>query len=74
MERLMLNIGEAANRATPAAWQNHPQIPWAQVIAFRNRIVHGYDSVDYNLLWSILEQDVPRLVEQLSQLDLPEFE
>jgi uncharacterized protein with HEPN domain len=54
MERLVLNIGEAANRVSPAEQAQLPQIPWPHNIAFRNRVVHGYDSVDYNRVWQIL--------------------
>ena len=74
MERLVLNVGEASNRLSDATQQQLPQIPWAQIAAFRNRIVHGYDSVDYNRVWQILRVDVPSLISELEKLDLPEFE
>ncbi len=74
MERLVLNVGEASNRLSDATQQQLPQIPWAQIAAFRNRVVHGYDSVDYNRVWQILRVDVPSLISELEKLDLPEFE
>jgi uncharacterized protein with HEPN domain len=73
MERLVLNIGEAANRVSLAAQAQLPQIPWPQIIAFRNRVVHGYDSVDYNRVWQILQKDIPNLIAELEKLNLPDF-
>jgi uncharacterized protein with HEPN domain len=73
MERLVLNIGEAANRVSQAEQSQLPQIPWPQIIAFRNRVVHGYDSVDYNRVWQVLQKDIPALVAELGKLNLPDF-
>jgi uncharacterized protein with HEPN domain len=74
MERLVLNIGEAANRLSDSIRQQLPQIPWAQIAAFRNRVVHGYDSIDYNRVWQVVKVDVPAPICELEKLDLPEFE
>jgi uncharacterized protein with HEPN domain len=73
IERLVLNLGEAAKRIAPATHAQYPQIPWPQIIAFRNRIVHGYDSVDYNRVWRIIQDDIPRLIADLEKLNLPTF-
>lgn len=37
------------------------------------RVVHGYDSVDYNRVWQILQQDMPSLINELEKLNLPDF-
>ncbi len=73
MERLVLNVGEAAKRVSPDVQSRLPEIPWPQFIAFRNRIVHGYDSVDYNRVWQILQADMPQLIAELEKLNLPDF-
>lgn len=73
MECLVLNVGEAAKRVSLDAQNRLPQIPWPQIIALRNRIVHGYDAVDYNRVWQILKTDMPQLILELKQLNLPEF-
>ena len=73
MERLVLNVGEAANRVSLDMQTQLPQIPWPQIAAFRNRIVHGYDSIDYNRVWQILQTDLPRLIAELEKLNLPDF-
>ncbi len=46
-------IGEAANRLSPTIREN-PAIPWARIIAFRNRLIHGYWSVDLILVWDVV--------------------
>jgi uncharacterized protein with HEPN domain len=37
----------------------YAQIPWPQIIGLRNRLVHGYDAVDLDILWDIATQDLP---------------
>ncbi len=74
IERLVLSIGEAARRLSASTQEHLFQIPWAEIIAFRNRIVHGYDAIDYNRVWQILESDIPALIIELEKLNLPEFD
>jgi uncharacterized protein with HEPN domain len=63
--RLLEIVGEAAGRMPEDVCAAHPQIPWAQIVALRNRLIHGYDSIDLNILWQILTGDLPPLVTQL---------
>jgi len=63
--RLLEVIGEAAARVSGSCQQAHPAIPWPEIIGLRNRLIHGYDSVDLDILWNILQDDVPQLVEEL---------
>jgi uncharacterized protein with HEPN domain len=58
-------IGEAAARVSPAIQLKHASIPWPQIIGLRNRLVHGYDAVDLDILWNIVQTDLPLLIEQL---------
>lgn len=61
-------IGEAAARVsddTRAAW---PQVAWKHIVGTRNRLIHGYDKVDLDVLWSILVSDLPLLVEELEKI------
>ena len=53
-------IGEAANKLSPTARQNS-EIPWERIIAFRNRLIHGYWSVDLILVWDVVMRDLPLL-------------
>ena len=63
--RLMEVIGEAAGRVPENFRSRHPQVPWRDITDLRNRLIHGYDSVDFDRLWTIIQDDLPRLIEQL---------
>jgi uncharacterized protein with HEPN domain len=52
-------IGEAASRVSALRRQQHLEVPWAQIIAMRNRLIHGYDTVDLEILWQVLTGDLP---------------
>ncbi len=72
--RLMEIVGEAANRAPFEERSKHPEIPWTQIISLRNRLIHGYDAIDYEILWQILNHDLPELVFSLERIVGIEFE
>ncbi|MDP1610631.1 MAG: DUF86 domain-containing protein [Sulfuritalea sp.] len=61
-------IGEAACHIPDTVRSAHPQIPWRQVVATRNRLIHGYLGIDNDTLWSIVEQDTPALLALLVAL------
>ena len=65
--RLMEIVGEAANRVPKEEQSRHPEIPWTQIIGLRNRLIHGYDAIDYEVLWHILNRDLPELVFSLEK-------
>ena len=54
--RLLEIVGEAASRTTEEERQLCPSIPWSQIVGLRNRLIHGYDSVDFDVLWGILSR------------------
>jgi uncharacterized protein with HEPN domain len=60
-------IGEAATRLSPAIRENG-NIPWARIIAFRNRLIHGYWSVDLILVWDVVTHDLPVLKAEVTRL------
>lgn len=61
-------IGEAATHIPDAVREANEDIPWRQLIATRNRIIHAYLGLDNDILWSIIEVDVPELLGNLQQL------
>jgi len=61
-------IGEAAARITDDGQQEHPEIPWAQIIGMRNILVHAYFDIDYDQLWETVQRDLMPLVEQLDRI------
>lgn len=65
--RLMEIVGEAAARVTPEVRGRLSNVPWHGVIGLRNRLIHGYDSVDLDILWTILSRELPALVEELKE-------
>ena len=66
--RLMEIVGEAANRVPHEKRSKHPEVPWTQIISLRNRLIHGYDAIDYEILWQILDHDLPELVFSLERI------
>lgn len=69
--RLLEVIGEAAGRMPVEDRAQFPRIPWARIIALRNRLIHGYDSVDFDILWQIINHDLPPLIMELEQIVPP---
>jgi uncharacterized protein with HEPN domain len=61
MWKLMV-IGEAASKLSPEAKALFADPPWDQIRGFRNLIVHGYFSLDWNQVWAIATRDVPVLL------------
>lgn len=64
-------MGEAARnveRQYPDFAQLHPYIPWKDVYAMRNRVSHGYFSVDLAIVWQAVQRDIPALGVQLRRL------
>lgn len=66
--RLVEIIGEAASKVSPEGKQNYPSIPWREVINMRNRLIHGYDSIDLNVLWDTIDVDLPELIAILEDI------
>ena len=61
-------VGEAAGRIPVATRRRYPKIPWPQIIGMRNRLVHGYDIVDYDIAWSTVAHDLPPLIVELEKI------
>jgi uncharacterized protein with HEPN domain len=54
-------IGEAASRLPQEFKNQHPEIPWRQIVGLRHRIVHDYFDVDLDLVWTIVRAELPPL-------------
>lgn len=62
MTRLLEVVGEAAGRVSSATRERIPAIPWPKVIGLRNRLIHGYDEVDFDVLWATVRNDLQPLI------------
>ena len=62
-------VREAATHVPESVRQNHPEIPWRMIIATRNQLIHGYLGIDNDVLWSIVQTDIPALLTSLRVLN-----
>ncbi len=67
MHRLEI-IGEASRNLSDAFLEQHPDIPWQDIIGMRNRLVHAYFAVDLRAVWDTAMTDIPVLREWIEQL------
>jgi uncharacterized protein with HEPN domain len=68
-------IGEAAARLSAEFCSRHAEIPWASIVSQRNRIVHEYFGIDWQLVWKTVAVDLPVLRAQVNAVlerELPE--
>lgn len=68
LTRLIEIIGEAANRVPDDIQAKYSSLPWLQMIGARNRLIHGYDNVDFDILWAIVKDDLPGIIQQLEAI------
>ncbi len=68
MVRLVEVIGEAARRVGPPVRDEHPEVPWSQIIGTRDRLIHGYELVNFDILWRIIHDELPPLIAQLQAI------
>ena len=68
LERFVEVIGEAAGRLSDETRDASPQVPWSEIIALRNRLIHGYFAVDHDILWTVIQDDIPELTAVLEDL------
>jgi len=66
--RLLEIIGEAAVRVSQTTRDRHSEIPWPKIVGMRNRLVHGYDQIDLEVLWQTLDQDLKPLINSLKEI------
>ncbi len=64
-------IGEASNKLVryhDKFIKQYPDVPWEDMYWMRNRISHGYFSIDFEIIWKTIEQDLPTLEEQIQNI------
>ncbi|HSU83655.1 MAG TPA: DUF86 domain-containing protein [Thermoanaerobaculia bacterium] len=73
VERGFQILGEAARRVTESFKATHPEIPWSPIVGHRNVIVHDYADLSPKRIWEVVEEDLPRLVQDLERLISPDM-
>ncbi len=58
-------IGEAANLLTKEFREEHPEVPWREIVDMRNVLVHGYFTTSALFIWETYTKDLPPLREQV---------
>ncbi len=66
-------IGEATSRLSKARKDKHPDIPWQNIIGFRNIVIHAYFAVDWDVIWNTATVRAPELRNRLAQIIKDEF-
>ena len=61
-------IGEAAGNLSLSFQEQHPEIPWHQIIGMRNRLIHGYFGISLKIIWQVVTVDLPVLHQQIAAL------
>ena len=61
-------IGEAARQLPEDFMARNPAVPWRQIAGLRNRIVHEYFGLDLDLIWEVIQHDLPQLQTHLEDL------
>ncbi len=61
-------IGEAPARVSEDLKSRHPQVPWPQIVAFRNILIHGYFGIDWEVVWRAAKNRCPVLREQIARI------
>ncbi|MGB3405144.1 MAG: DUF86 domain-containing protein [Microcoleaceae cyanobacterium] len=70
--RRLLVIAEAARRVSETTQQTLPNISWQEINGMRNRLVHEYDDVNLNIVWDVVQFEIPQLIETLKVKIPPE--
>lgn len=71
LRRAMVNaaqeIGEAAAKISDHGRERLSRVEWKQIVGMRNRLVHGYDQINFDIVWAVATEDAPTLIESLSE-------
>jgi uncharacterized protein with HEPN domain len=61
-------VGEAASRVGAELRSRHPELPWAAIIAMRNRLIHAYFDIDRDVVWDTVTADLPPLLAAIETI------
>lgn len=61
-------VGEATKRLPASIRTQYPEVPWKDMAGMRDRIIHGYDNVDLQIVWSVVKNEIPRIKPVIRQI------
>lgn len=61
-------IGEAAKKVPPAVQKRHPKVPWKQMAGMRDKLIHEYFGVNYEVLWKTAQDDIPPMQQLIAMV------
>jgi uncharacterized protein with HEPN domain len=65
---IVQRLGEACRGVSPELRAAHPEIPWPQIVGFRNVVIHEYFGIDLELVWQIVAEHIAVLGGQLNSV------
>lgn len=68
-------LGESIRRISPHFQEQHPEIPYSKIIGMRNKLVHDYEGINIQVVWSVIQTNIPELIailEKIVPLEKPE--
>ncbi len=61
-------LGEATKKLSPALRESHPEIPWKSLAGVRDKLIHDYFGVNIDIVWQIVEDQLPGLSAQIEAM------
>ena len=61
-------MGEAVKKIPPEIRDRHPEIPWKYIAAMRDKLIHEYHGVDLEIVWEVIEKEIPSLKPKFEKI------
>lgn len=68
LERFIEILGEAVKRLPVDLREANSDVPWKEIAGTRDHLSHGYDNLDYQVLWDAVQTDIPLLLETIERI------
>jgi len=62
-------IGEAVENISKNLKDKHPEIEWKDIADTRDKMIHHYFGIDFNIIWAIIKKDIPKLEIQIKKIE-----